>query len=199
MQRIQYSDFCFLHAGIRQRIKRTSISFKLHYNDAFVLMGIMLLHFTVTCTSELKIDMNENGIIRYVDDCIDNLCQDFSKNPHKLLTEDDMRMHLCALLLRKFGIIQTTADGNNITSVPLHSEVRWYGNGRLKYRSDIVIVDVKTLYVRSAGSLRLPSKGYYFNVPKAIIELKFRRPKGPSERKFLESIQADCDKLSRLS
>ena len=126
--------------------------------------------------------MDANTISQCITNCVDRLCTDFVNLPNRLLTEDDMRMHLGALLLKHFGTPQTTEDGDS--SIPLHSEVRWYGNGRLKYRSDLVVVDVCTLRVCRMGSLRLPSKGYVFNVPKAIIELKFRRPTGESDRAF---------------
>jgi hypothetical protein len=131
-----------------------------------------------------------------ISDCVDRLCADFVDYPNKLLTEDDMRMHLASLLLDGFGTRHTTEDGDQ--SIALHSEVRWYGNGRLKYRSDLAIVDVSTLRVRGFGGLPLPSKGYAFNVPKAIIELKFRRPTGEGDAAFLESINADCLKLGAI-
>jgi hypothetical protein len=44
----------------------------------------------------------------------------------------------------------------------------------------------------------MPSKGYGFNIPKGIIELKFRRPNGESEPTFLRNIQYDLIKLSEL-
>jgi hypothetical protein len=105
-------------------------------------------------------------------------------------------MHLGSLLRDRFGIRETTYDGDQ--SIALHSEVRWYGNGGLKYRSDLVVIDVGTLRVRNVAGLRLPSKGYAFNVPKAIIELKFRRPTGEGDAAFLESINADCLKLGTI-
>ena len=140
--------------------------------------------------------MDANTIRRHVTNCVDRLCTDFGTCPNSLLTEDDMRVRLGALLLEHFGTHQRTEDGDS--SIPLHSEVRWYGNGRLKYRSDLVVIDVGTLRVRNVGGLQLPSKGYGFNVPKAIIELKFRRPTGESDRAFIESIEADCAKLRTI-
>ena len=136
------------------------------------------------------------GTIQRINDCINRLCVDFVSHPNKLLTEDDMRMHLSTILLEHFGESQTTQDGGS--SIALHSEIRWYGNGRLKYRSDIVVIDVSTLSVRNISTMRLPSKGFGFNVPKAIIELKFRRPTIESNRAFLASIEADCEKLRTI-
>jgi hypothetical protein len=74
--------------------------------------------------------------------------------------------------------------------------VRWYGEGNLKIRSDIVLIDVSNLDVLRHA--RLPSKGFGFNIPKAIIELKFRRPNGESQASFLRHIRDDIRKLSEL-
>ena len=44
----------------------------------------------------------------------------------------------------------------------------------------------------------MPSKGYGFNIPKGIIELKLRRPNGESQPRFLRKIRDDLDKLNVL-
>lgn len=131
--------------------------------------------------------------------CISAATALFERMPHIFLTEDDLRVHLCRYLLEHFGSEEQTRDG--LSSIPLHTEVRWYGNdGRLRIRSDIVLMDVSSLYVSRLNALSrvLPSKGYGFHIPKAIIELKLRRTNGPSDAKFLESIDADVCKLKRL-
>jgi hypothetical protein len=130
----------------------------------------------------------------FIDHSISKLSEDFVSHPNKYLTEDDVRIHLCKLLLKKFGEIETTRDGD--CSIPLHTEVRWYGKGTLKYRSDIVLIDVTTLDVKR--SFEMPSKGYSFNIPKAIIELKFRRPNGDSDRVFRRSVENDFEKLTKI-
>jgi len=131
-----------------------------------------------------------------ISDCIDRLGNDFLQCPNRILTEDDMRIHLGSLLLGHFGACQRTEDGDE--SIALHSEVRWYGNGRLKYRSDLVVIAVRTLRVLNAGVLSLPSKGYAFNVPDGIIELKLRRPNGVGDSAFVNSIEADLLRLERI-
>jgi len=138
---------------------------------------------------------DENAIGRIIRQQINRLRTCFRATPHILLTEEDMRMHLCVLLLPHFQEHVRTEDGKH--SISIHSEVRWYGDGKLRYRSDIVIMDVSTLVV-GTDKLKLPSKGYGFNVPKAIIELKFRRPNGPSDSAFRVSIQADLDRLTTI-
>lgn len=142
--------------------------------------------------------MNDSEINQHIAICIESLCADFINYPNRLLTEDDMRMHLGALLLNLecFCTLKETNDGD--LSIALHSEVRWYGKGKLKYRSDLVIIDVGSLTVQRTTGLQLPSKGYSFNVPNTIIELKFRRPTGGSDREFLNSIEADCTKLKTI-
>jgi hypothetical protein len=131
---------------------------------------------------------------RYVRMSIEAVCSRFRQAPNVFLTEDDLRVHLCSHLLQHFGTEQLTQDGD--ISISLHTEVRWYGKGNLKSRSDIVLVDVSNLDVLRHA--RMPSKGYGFNIPKAIIELKFRRPNGESQRQFLKEIQDDIGKLRQL-
>ncbi len=129
-----------------------------------------------------------------VQTCIDTVVRRFRRAPNIFLTEDDVRIHLSSELLRYFDRELPTRDGDR--SIELHTEVRWYGDGRLKLRSDIVLIDVSGLDVRRYT--RMPSKGYGFNVPKAIIELKFRRPNGSSDNKWRSDILDDVRKLEDL-
>ena len=135
-----------------------------------------------------------NQEICNVRDSIRAVTSKFRRAPNVFLTEDDLRAHLCSNLLRYFGTEERTKD--NDRSISLHTEVRWYGKGDLKIRSDIVLVDVSNLDVLRHA--RMPSKGYGFNVPKGIIELKFRRPNGESQPSFLRKIQDDLAKLNKL-
>ena len=133
--------------------------------------------------------------IQRVESCIQTVLNRFLSRPNIFLTEDDVRFHLCSCLVDYFGNEENTED--NDRSISLHTEVRWYGeNGDLKTRSDIVLVDVSNLKV--LRYLRMPSKGYAFNIPKGIIELKLRRPNGESGPQFLKKIQCDIDKLHIL-
>jgi len=103
------------------------------------------------------------------------------------LTEDDVRCRLFCWLKDKIAHSQP---------LTIHSEVRWYGvGGRLKYRSDLVIIDYNDLEVRD-GTFRLPSKGYGFNRFYAIIEVKLRRINdGNSDSKYETIINKDIEKL----
>jgi hypothetical protein len=105
-----------------------------------------------------------------------------------------LRIHLCSNLLQHFGTEQRTQDDDS--SISLHAEVRWYGTGDLRTRSDIVLVEVSNLDVLRHN--KMPSKGYGFNIPKGIIELKFRRPNGKSKSSFLAEIQDDLSGGARL-
>lgn len=140
-----------------------------------------------------------NNIEYIVDEAISSLSEDFEENPNKYLTEEDMRIHLCFRLMPHFGGIQETADGDS--SIALHSEIRWWGFGRRRDRSDIVILDVSSMNVTNEivkeeyGLGLIPSKGYSAIRSLAAIELKFRRPGGPSDEKFIESIDIDIKKL----
>jgi len=135
--------------------------------------------------------------LRFLRESINILKNDFERHPNKFLTEDDMRVHLCSLLLNRFGDLEETGD--NDRSIPIHTEVRWYGRqGKLRYRSDIVIIDVSSLIVKKVSGLKMPTKGYGFNMPKAIIELKLRRPDGDSHKIFKSKVEKDCEKLNSI-
>jgi len=128
---------------------------------------------------------------------IQMLLEEFKKYPEKFLTEEDVRAYLYHLLLKDFGDLKDTKDGSK--SIPLHTEIRWYGeSGKLKSRSDIVILDVSTLKTKDSLSFKLPSKGYSFNFPKIIIEIKLRRRNGSSNKSFKESVKKDRKKLIEL-
>lgn len=139
------------------------------------------------------ININEQIEVR-----IYELLKDFKKYPDKYLTESDVRCALVRELMKinDLNRLQITEDCSE--SIPIHTEVRWYGqSGKLKWRSDIVAIDVSTLKVRD-GLFRLPSKGYGFNFPKAIIEIKLRRINGGSSKKFIKKIEEDIRKLSNI-
>ncbi len=127
-----------------------------------------------------------------------NLINDFKGYPDKYLTESDVRCVLVNELMKipEFNEIQNTED--NSKSIPVHTEIRWYGqSGRLKWRSDIVIIDVSTLKVTN-DLFRLRSKGFSFNQPKAIIEIKLRRKNGESNSTFIVKVKKDIEKLDRI-
>lgn len=143
-----------------------------------------------------KNNMTENKAIKKA---IQSLINDFSNYPNKYLTEDDVRIHLCHLLMRDFEKIETTAD--NSYSISLHTEIRWWGDKYLKYRSDIVLLDVSDMQVTKKKILELkehPQKGYAADKIKGVIEIKLRRNYGVSDNKFLELIQKDCEKLKEI-
>jgi len=140
--------------------------------------------------------MENQQIKQKVEQKISILIDEFRATPDKFLTEEDVRAYLYHLLLADFNDLKQTEDGKQ--SIPIHCEVRWYGQSRnLKYRSDIVIIDISTLRV-SDENFKLPSKGYGFNKPLVIIEIKLRRKIGDSDNVFLTKIRLDCDKLTEL-
>ena len=129
-------------------------------------------------------------------DGIHELIEEFLRFPDKFLTEEDVRSYLYNLLLRHYGQVETTEDGS--MSISPHSEVRWYGeSGKLKYRSDIVILDVSSLKTKEK-TMKLPSKGYSFNKFSAIIEIKLRRLNGSSDSSFATAIEKDRKKISDI-
>lgn len=133
-----------------------------------------------------------------VEEKVNILIQEFKNNPDKFLTEEDIRSYLYHLLLSNYDNIKKSESGSK--SIPLHSEIRWYGeSGGLKLRSDIVIIDVSTLKTGNSSSFKLPSKGYWFNVPKVIIEIKLRRLTGESDKTLCNRIEKDRVKIRTLN
>jgi hypothetical protein len=130
---------------------------------------------------------------------IQNTVRDFVNDADisNFLTEDDLRCHLFAELKTAL------AEYDNLS---LHAEVRWYGSRnpegekQLLYRSDIVVIDKKTLDNPVGENIfNIPSKGYAFDSYFAIIELKLRRPNNrDSNAKYQQVIEDDINKLIRI-
>lgn len=135
-------------------------------------------------------------------DTIEQLIEEFKRNPNQFLTEADVKSHLYHLLLSvpNFGTLQRGADGNE--SIPLHTEVRWYRwyepHRNLNLRSDIVIIDVSTLRTVDGAGFRVPPKGFRAGQIQAIIELKLRRVKGHTDNCFKKDIEKDRNKIFKI-
>jgi len=148
-------------------------------------------------------NMNKDEAACHIKKAIEELIHDFKEFPNKYLTEEDVRIHLCFLLMRHFGCIQKTAD--NDRSIALHTEVRWWGENESKELSDIVIFNVEGMSVtpneiRSQKRHRLiPRKGYAADTAEAVIELKLRRNDGCSDAQYISKINSDIDKLEKIS
>ncbi len=146
-----------------------------------------------------SVDLTSEEIERLVQESIQGLKANFERYPDVYLTEEDVRSHLFADLLKNgFSVPKTTED--NSRSIELHSEIRWYGREepKLKCRSDIVLMDPSTLITTASGSVRLPSKQFGFNRFYTIIELKLRRSSKEPDDKFLEKIKKDIEKLGKI-
>jgi len=135
----------------------------------------------------------------HVDEAVETLISEFKRCPDKYLTEEDLRAFLYHLLLEHFGEEHDSEDSSK--SIPLHCEVRWYGrDASLNMRSDIVIFDVSSLRTKNTGTFRLPSKGYAFNKPLVVIELKLRRAgnSSNSNNRFMQEIENDRNRITQL-
>ena len=158
------------------------------------MVEVKLLDMTYYKIEKMFMNTNE----RNINLAISNLIADFKNYPNKYLTESDVKCILVNELMKiaEFNEVQATEDG--LKSVPVHTEVRWYGrSGELKLRSDIVIIDVSTLKVKD-GIFKLPSKGFGFNQPKAIIEIKLRRINGDSRSNFIKKINKDINRFNKI-
>jgi len=133
---------------------------------------------------------------KLVESRIDALIDEFDSFPDKFLTEEDLRSYLYHLLLDGFSKLEKTED--NSQSISLHCEIRWYGQSQdLTYRSDIVIFDVSQLKTKKSN-IKLPSKGYGFNNPFVIIEIKLRRKNGKSDFQYKTKLEEDRKKLYEI-
>ena len=144
-------------------------------------------------------DEVQNTIKTAVESAIQRVELRFNSHSHIFLTEDDLRCNLFSELLKEevLSSVQMTKDQSY--SIPIHSEVRWYGeNGRLKIRSDLVILDVANLITSNIDFFRIHSKGYAFRGFVVVIELKLRRPNGPSDNAFKNAIMKDIRKMNEL-
>ena len=140
--------------------------------------------------------MTQEDRVEKVEAKIEQLIREFKQYPDKFLTEEDLRSYLYHLLLEDFETIESTED--NSQSISLHCEVRWYGESqKLKYRSDIVIFDVSQL-ITSKDIFDLPTKGYGFNNPFIIIEIKLRRINGVTDAQFKKDLKNDRKRLEKI-
>ncbi len=116
----------------------------------------------------------------------------YSWSTKDFLTEDDIRCRLFSWLKRMSSL------ENNIS---VHSEVRWYGyeDKKMKYRSDIVIIDHNDILIEENDLFKLPSKGYGFDKYYTIVEIKlFRKNHKYSNKRLDNIVKKDIDKLSEI-
>lgn len=115
------------------------------------------------------------------------------------LTEEDIRCNLFSELLKEEVLSNLTRTQDNSSSIPIHSEVRWYGSDKsLRTRSDIVLFNVSQLITTYNNSIGLSSKGYAFGDPWIVIEIKLRRVNGPGNPKWKESLLKDIRRMKEL-
>jgi len=140
-----------------------------------------------------------NTIKEAVERAIQRVELRFNRHSHIFLTEDDLRCNLFSELLKEDVLSSVRRTQDQSCSIPIHSEVRWYGeNGKLKNRSDLVILDVAQLITSNNDLFRLPSKGYGFGGSMVVIEIKLRRPNGPSDNTFKKALMKDILKMKEL-
>jgi len=142
--------------------------------------------------------IEKENVVVQIKEKINSLIEEFKQYPNKYLTEEDVRCNLIIRLAEIPGLNEMQDTHDNSKSTPIHTEVRWYGQSKgLKWRSDIVVIDVDTLEVKNRP-FHLPSKGYGFLEPMAIIEIKLRRTNGQGDDKFMNDIEKDICKLKEI-
>lgn len=152
-----------------------------------------------------------NPVVAEVEAAIEALLAKFASSPHAFLTEEDVRSWLFRELLTQ-GVPEHSKSFDGFDTSPIHNEVRWYGlrsrhrggDGNeglevddLNLRSDMVILDTDDLVVRH-GDVGVNSKGFGFNSFYWVIELKLRRNKMESDRRFRARIEDDVSRLAEV-
>jgi hypothetical protein len=134
-------------------------------------------------------------------DLIEQLASEYRAAPASILTESDLQ---CLLVSRLMGLdllrgVRPTRDANILCTM-VHSEVSWFDEvGRLWLKPDITILEPRDLSIfRGLDGARLPRKGFHFNGPAIIFELKLVRGRSGVTARSVDSIRRDLDKITRL-
>jgi hypothetical protein len=90
-------------------------------------------------------------IFQIIEDSINKLIIFFKKYPDIFLTEEDARCFLYSILIEDETLKKLYKTSDDSYSIPVHTEVRWYGydDNKLKYRSDIVVIDPTDLQTKN--------------------------------------------------
>lgn len=140
---------------------------------------------------------NRRQIILHLDASISQLVAEFVANPDVFLTEEDLRSHLIAKLLQSRVLSRPQrTQRQNVRSIPVHSEVRWYGteDQPQHFRSDVVILNPRQL--QTVDPVR--TKGYGFDAFYAVVELKLRRTVGCTDKGYKGLITKDFNRLKGM-
>ena len=134
-------------------------------------------------------------------DLIEQLASEYRTAPASILTESDLQ---CLLVSRLMGLdplrgVRPTRDAD-ILATMVHSEVSWFDEeGRLWLKPDITILEPGDLSIfHGLDGARLPRKGFHFNGPAIIFELKLVRGRSGVTGRSADSIRRDLDKITRL-
>lgn len=136
-------------------------------------------------------------VINHLESSITELVTEFTRNPDVFLTEEDLRSHLVAKLLRNPSLSRPQrTQRQNVRSIPVHSEVRWYGTEDQPehFRSDVVILNPRQL--QTVDPVR--TKGYGFDAFYAVVELKLRRIIGCTDKGYKGLITKDFNRLKGM-
>jgi hypothetical protein len=145
------------------------------------------------------------GKIDRIDEAIKSLQDEHEQCPGLLLTEEDLRLHLCIRLMKIFNEKSNTDD--NFQATQVHAEVAWYDEqGHLTLRPDITILEPKALRLcnqRGNDSIRfqrLPSKQFVYagNGSAVIFELKYLRGPREPRTETINAINHDTKKMKDL-
>lgn len=119
-----------------------------------------------------------------------------------VLTESDLKCQVYSELLNidSFSRVRPSFD-NNVSSIAIHTETKFFNEiGLLSQAPDLVITDPGMLSItRSVNGDPLPTKGFNFDGPSILIELKFLKSARRAHAKTLASIRHDINKSELLN
>lgn len=135
---------------------------------------------------------------------VNRIYNDWKRNPAYILTEADLQCILYSRISESsfFGGFHGTREPY-IRGHRVHSEVSWYNerNNRLRYRTDITILDTNNLSILQGPvgtGFKLPSKRFYFDGQAIIFELKFNRNRGILRKEFVTDIEKDKSNITAI-
>jgi len=150
----------------------------------------------------------ENDIIQSIIEKITDLETEFNDCKALILSEDDMKLHICRKIYSLFDHRQLTMD-RNIYGSPIHTEIKFFDeNEKLTLRPDITILNPQDLSIKHSIKYRITdngikylktsSKEFEFGGNTIIIELKFCKNKTGITDSKLSTYISDINKIKRI-
>ncbi|MBX2989127.1 MAG: hypothetical protein KF802_14650 [Bdellovibrionaceae bacterium] len=146
--------------------------------------------------------MNTEENRRRIEGVLGDVAEKCRRNRALVLTESDLKCQVYSALMvpREFGELANTFD-HGIRGSSVHTETKFFDhNGLLRQAPDLVVTDPRRISItqRLDGD-PVPSKGFHFDGPAILIELKFLKRDGRPSAGTLGKIEGDIMKGETLN